>query len=249
MNGEGAGRGSEQAMTFTRREFVQLSLGSVVAATAERLFAQGVATHTAKPIKRPAPSGRPFNARFVDVAAAAGLRAPAIYGGTWKARSTFWKPPAAAALSSITTTTAGWISSCSPAPVWTARLRRDQSALQEQSRRHVHRRHRESRASSGRTGPPALCVGDYNNDGFEDLFITYWGQNVLYRNNGDGTFTDVTKTGRLWNEQPAGAPVAPSSTTTATASSTCSSRTMCDFVSSTLPSPARTATATGRAFR
>ena len=36
-------------------------------------------------------------------------------------------------------------------------------------------------------------MGDYNNDGHEDLFITYWGQNVLYRNNGNGTFTDVTK--------------------------------------------------------
>jgi hypothetical protein len=37
-----------------------------------------------------------------------------------------------------------------------------------------------------------VCIGDYNNDGWEDLFVTYWGQNVLYRNNGDGTFTDVT---------------------------------------------------------
>ncbi len=37
-----------------------------------------------------------------------------------------------------------------------------------------------------------LCIGDYNNDGFEDLFLTYYGQNVLYRNNGDGTFMDVT---------------------------------------------------------
>ena len=41
--------------------------------------------------------------------------------------------------------------------------------------------------------PSAVTVGDFNNDGFEDLFITYWGQNVLYRNNGDGTFTDVTE--------------------------------------------------------
>ena len=36
------------------------------------------------------------------------------------------------------------------------------------------------------------CVGDYDNDGFDDLFVTYWGHSVLYRNNGDGTFTDVT---------------------------------------------------------
>ncbi|MGA2729071.1 MAG: CRTAC1 family protein [Terracidiphilus sp.] len=37
-----------------------------------------------------------------------------------------------------------------------------------------------------------VCVGDYNNDGFEDLFLTYYGHNRLYRNNGDGTFIDVT---------------------------------------------------------
>ena len=38
----------------------------------------------------------------------------------------------------------------------------------------------------------SVCIGDYDNDGNDDLFITYWGQNVLYRNNGDGTFTEVT---------------------------------------------------------
>jgi hypothetical protein len=38
-----------------------------------------------------------------------------------------------------------------------------------------------------------VCVGDYDNDGFEDVLVTYWGFNVLYRNNGDGTFTDVTE--------------------------------------------------------
>ena len=70
------------------------------------------------------------------------------------------------------------------------------------------------------------CVGDYDNDGFDDLFVTYWGKNVLYRNNGDGTFTDVTeKAGRRGLARAAGAPAAASSTTTATATSTCSSRT------------------------
>jgi len=36
------------------------------------------------------------------------------------------------------------------------------------------------------------CVGDYDNDGFDDLFVTYYGTNVLYHNNDDGTFRDVT---------------------------------------------------------
>jgi hypothetical protein len=38
-----------------------------------------------------------------------------------------------------------------------------------------------------------VCAGDYDNDGFTDLFVTFWGQNVLLHNNGNGTFTDVTK--------------------------------------------------------
>jgi hypothetical protein len=39
----------------------------------------------------------------------------------------------------------------------------------------------------------SCCIGDYDNDGNDDLFITYWGENVLYHNNGDGTFTNVTE--------------------------------------------------------
>jgi hypothetical protein len=36
-----------------------------------------------------------------------------------------------------------------------------------------------------------VCVGDYDNDGFDDIFVTYWGEDLLYHNNGDGTFTEV----------------------------------------------------------
>jgi len=49
------------------------------------------------------------------------------------------------------------------------------------------------------------CIGDYDNDGWEDLFVTYFGKNVLYHNNGDGTFTDVSQkagiagNGKRWN--------------------------------------------------
>jgi len=49
-----------------------------------------------------------------------------------------------------------------------------------------------------------VCVGDYDNDGFADLFVTYYGKNVLYHNNGNGTFTDVSEkagvsgSGKAW---------------------------------------------------
>jgi len=50
-----------------------------------------------------------------------------------------------------------------------------------------------------------VCIGDYDNDGFDDLFIAYFGKNALYHNNGDGTFTDVSEksgvagNGKRWN--------------------------------------------------
>jgi len=44
------------------------------------------------------------------------------------------------------------------------------------------------------TGYGLGCIwGDYDNDGFPDLFVTEYGRNVLYHNNGNGTFTDVTE--------------------------------------------------------
>jgi len=43
-----------------------------------------------------------------------------------------------------------------------------------------------------------VAVGDYDNDGFDDLFITALGQSHLFHNNGNGTFTDVTKSAGMW---------------------------------------------------
>ncbi len=44
-------------------------------------------------------------------------------------------------------------------------------------------------------------MGDYNNDGWNDLFVTYYGQNALFRNNGNGTFTEVTKEAGLLQDR------------------------------------------------
>jgi hypothetical protein len=38
-----------------------------------------------------------------------------------------------------------------------------------------------------------VCVGDYDNDGFDDLFVSYYGRNALYKNGGNGTFADVSE--------------------------------------------------------
>jgi hypothetical protein len=38
-----------------------------------------------------------------------------------------------------------------------------------------------------------VSIGDYDNDGYDDLFLTHFGKNILYHNNGDGTFTEVTE--------------------------------------------------------
>src|SRR3954462_1777656 len=49
-----------------------------------------------------------------------------------------------------------------------------------------------ARAGTGNYGM-GVAVGDYDNDGYPDLFVTSYGKNILYHNDGDGTFTDVTE--------------------------------------------------------
>ena len=179
-------------MTFSRRTFGRLVLGSTISAAAERLLAQGVATHTAKPLSRPLPSGRPFNAHFVDVAASAGLTSPAIYGGIDSKKYILEATGCGCAF--IDYDNDGWMD------IFILSGTRLEGAPSGASNR-LYKNNRDGTFTdvtekAGLTAvgwASAVCVGDYNNDGFEDLFCTYFGQNHLYRNNGDGTFTDVSK--------------------------------------------------------
>ena len=68
-----------------------------------------------------------------------------------------------------------------------------------------------------------VAAGDINNDGCVDLYLTNFGSAQMYRNNCDGTFTDVTKQSGTANR--AGACRRRSWTSTATAGSTSSSGT------------------------
>ena len=60
-----------------------------------------------------------------------------------------------------------------------------------------------SRAKVAHSGwGQGVCVGDYDNDGWDDIFVTYYGNNLLYRNNGNGTFDEVAeKAGIAGNEK------------------------------------------------
>jgi enediyne biosynthesis protein E4 len=188
-------------MPLTRRSFVQLSLGSVLSASSARLLAQGVSTHKAQSIARPPASGRPFNAHFVDVAPEAGLRAPVIYGGIENKKYILESTGCGCAFFDYDND--GWMDIFILSGT---RLTGDPpeatSRLYKNNRDGTFKDVTEKSGLGAVGWASGVCVGDYNNDGFEDLFCTYFGQNRLYRNNGDGTFTDVTKTAGLWNEQP-----------------------------------------------
>jgi hypothetical protein len=187
-------------MTSTRRSFLQSSLGSVIALASERLFAQGVVEHKAKAMARPAPSGLPFHAHFVDVAAAAGLKAPVVYGGIESKKYILEATGCGCAF--LDYDNDGWMDIFL---LTGARL--NENSPEAMPRLYKNNRDGTFTDVTEKAGLQAtgwasgVCVGDYNNDGFEDIFCTYYGQNRLYRNNGDGTFTDVTKAAGLWNEQ------------------------------------------------
>lgn len=161
----------------------------------------GMASRGVKVAPRGKPSGLPFPVRLTDVAAQAGLQNVVVSGHRDHADYVIEAMSCGAAF--LDYDNDGWMD------ILVLSGSRFGDPPTDASNR-LYKNNRDGtftdvtrKAGLFRTGfSYGVTVGDYNNDGFEDLFITGWGQNVLYRNNGNGTFTDVTKEAGLVNPQP-----------------------------------------------
>jgi enediyne biosynthesis protein E4 len=171
---------------ISRREFLWMASASTIS------LGQGVSTRNVKPQPRGKPSGLPFLARFTDVAAQAGLVSPTIYGGLQ--HKNYIVETVGCGVAFLDYDNDGWLD------IFVLCGTRMDAPVPGSSNR-LYKNNRDGtftdvteKAGLLRTGwAGGVTVGDYNNDGYEDIFISYYGQNVLYRNNGNGTFTDVTK--------------------------------------------------------
>ena len=156
------------------------------------LLAQGVASSNAQPVKALDASGLPWGARFVDIAADAGLDFELTYGATDEKSYIIESNGAGVALLDFDgdskldaflvngSRLEGFADSSAP----TSRLFRNAG----------NGKFEDATASSGlgRSGwGSAVCAGDYDNDGRLDLFVAYWGADALFRNGGDGSFREV----------------------------------------------------------
>jgi len=184
-------------MMISRRKFLAFVTTSLVAS---RSHGQGVASRNVSAQPRGKPSGIPFLARFTDITRTAGLRYPTIYGPT--DHKDYIIETVGCGCAFIDYDNDGWVdvlvlsgSRVSGAPEGTS------NRLYKNNRDGTFTDVTEKAGLLRAGWASAVTVGDYNNDGFDDLFITSYGQNTLYRNNGDGTFSDVTKQAGLVDSQ------------------------------------------------
>ena len=180
---------------ITRRQLLAL----LAACSARPVFGQGVSSRGVRPQPRGKPSGRPFVARFTDIAREAGLTEPVVYGGVGS--KSYILEVVGCGVAFLDYDNDGWLD------LFVLNGTRLEGAPPGTTNR-LYRNNRDGtftdvtdKAGLVRTGwAAAVTVGDYDNDGFDDLFITGYGHNVLYRNNGDGTFADVTEKAGLRQE-------------------------------------------------
>ena len=184
------------AKMFTaRRRFLKSSFAVAATAIVQRSFAQqagAMGGRVVAPQKRPPASHRPFDARFVDVAASAALIAPVIYGEVDRDKYILEANGCGCAFFDYDND--GWMdifllsgTRLSGAPPGAT------NRLYKNNRDGTFTDVTKQAGLEAVGWANSVSVGDYNNDGYEDLFCTYFGQNRLYRNLGNGTFKDVTK--------------------------------------------------------
>src|SRR5581483_9547633 len=136
--------------------------------------------------------------QFTDIAAQAGLTQPVIYGGLENKKYIIETNGCGVAFYDYDND--GWMDVFVLSGTGLEGFPKGQEPTNRLYRNNRDGTFTDVTAKAGlvRTGwASGLCIGDYDNDGYDDLFITYWGQDVLYRNNGNGTFTDVTKKAKL----------------------------------------------------
>jgi hypothetical protein len=157
------------------------------------VWAQGVATRNAPPVTRSAPSGKPWAVRFTDVAKAAGLDMRFASGSEVSKKYILEANGSGVAfldydndgLQDLFLVNGSRLEGFPDGQAPTSHLYRNQGGGKF---RDVSREAGVARAGWGN----GVCIGDIDNDGHEDLFVTYWGPNALYRNTGKGRFEDVT---------------------------------------------------------
>ncbi len=185
-------------MRTSRRTLLELGL----LAAARAALPQGVVTRNITPQPRAKPSGLPYRAQFTDVAAAAGLHFSSVYGES--DRKDYILETIGCGCAFIDYDNDGW-----PDLFVLSGTRVHHSIVGNSNRLYHNNRDGTFTDITEKAGllstgwSSGVCIGDYNNDGWEDIFITQWGENKLYRNNGNGTFTEVTREAGLLHGGPA----------------------------------------------